>query len=109
MDEMYEMAFQLIVNAGNAKSKAMLSVKASREFRFEEADALLEEAKTEFANAHHIQTGLLQEEAEGERNEIPLILVHAQDHLTMAMMAQDNAKEFFNLYQTIYELKQMKQ
>ena len=106
MNEVYEMAFQLIVSAGNAKSKAMLATRAAKEFRFEEAEKLLEESRQEFAEAHHIQTDMLQSEAGGEQREVPLIMVHAQDHLTMAMMAQDNAKEFLSLYQMIDELKQ---
>ena len=108
MSELYERAFQLIVSAGNAKSKAMLSAKAAREFHFEEAKKLLEEAKKEFADSHHIQTELLQAEAAGEQHAVPLIMIHAQDHLTMAMMAQENASEFLGLYQMIYELKQAK-
>lgn len=109
MTELYDMAFQLIVSAGNAKSKAMLAVKAAREFRFEEAEELLKVAKREFADSHHIQTELLKAEAEGKEHTVPLVMIHAQDHLTMAMMAQENANEFLSLYQTLYELKQAKQ
>ena len=105
MDELYETAFNLILSAGNAKSNAMLAIKAAREFRFEEAENLIAQAKEEFANAHHIQTDLIQGEARGENGEVNLIMVHAQDHLTMAMMACDNAQEFLSLYRMICDLK----
>ncbi|MFV0240119.1 MAG: hypothetical protein ACK5H4_08815 [Lacrimispora sphenoides] len=32
-------------------------------------------------------------------------MVHAQDHLTMAMMAKDQAAEILNLYRMIKDLK----
>lgn len=108
MDEMYEMAFSLILSAGNSKSNSMMAIEASREFRFDEAERLLEQANEEFVNAHEIQNGLIQDEAQGKSREVNLVMVHAQDHLTMAMMARDNAKEFLNLYRMIEKLQQNK-
>ena len=32
-------------------------------------------------------------------------MVHAQDHLTMALMSKDNAKEMINMYERIYKLE----
>lgn len=105
MDELYEIAFQLIISAGNSRSNSMLAIKAAREFRFEDAREFLKQANEEFVAAHEIQTNLIQGEAQGNAKEVNLILVHAQDHLTMAMMAYDNAQEFLNLYGLIDELK----
>ena len=44
-------------------------------------------------------------EANGNPVELNIVLVHAQDHLTMATMAQDNAQEFINLYRLVKELQ----
>lgn len=105
-EEKYAVAFELIMNAGNAKSKAMMAVEAAREFDFEEAEKLLQEAEEDMSNAHHSQFEMIQQEAAGESVEVNVLLVHAQDHLTMAIMAKDNAEEFINLYKMIYELKE---
>lgn len=105
MDELYEIAFQLIVSAGNSRSNSMRAIKAAREFRFEEALEFLKQANEEFVEAHEIQTNLIQGEAQGNGKEVNLILVHAQDHLTMAMTTYENAQEFLNLYKLIDELK----
>lgn len=40
-DEKYEVAFELITNAGNAKSLALMAVEAARDFDFEEADVVI--------------------------------------------------------------------
>ena len=97
MDETkYAKAFELIMNAGNAKSLALMAVESAREFDFEEAQKQLKESQQEFHLAH---------QANGNPVELNIVLVHAQDHLTMATMAQDNAQEFINLYRLVKELQ----
>lgn len=107
-DEKYAAAFELIMNAGNAKSKALMAVEAAREFQFEEAESCLREAEADMRKAHQAQFDMIQEESKGNPVEVNIILVHAQDHLTMAMMARDNAEEFIHLYRMIKELKEGK-
>ncbi|MGM0164668.1 PTS lactose/cellobiose transporter subunit IIA [Enterococcus sp. DIV1059_2] len=101
----YEVSFTLILHAGNAKSAAMMAIEAAREGTFEEARRLLEEAKNELQQAHQCQTDLVQAEARGEKTELSIILIHAQDHLAMAMTATEQAAEWLYLYQKISELQ----
>ena len=103
--DLYEMAFGLILNAGNSKSKSMMAIEAAREFEFEEAEKLVAEAEEDLRAAHQTQTDLIQGEARGEKMDLNLIMVHAQDHLTTAMIMVDQAREFINLYRLISELK----
>lgn len=106
MDEnKYNTAFELILNAGNSKSQSLLALEAAREFDFEEAEKCLKEAAEELRAAHKAQIDMIQQEAQGNPVELNIILVHAQDHLTMAMMAKDFTEEFVNLYKVISELK----
>ena len=102
MDEAkYATAFELIMNAGNAKSLALMAIEAAREFDFEEAEKDLKESAEEFHLAHQAQSDMIQGEANGNPVELNIVLVHAQDHLTMATMAQ----EFINLYRLVKELQ----
>ena len=39
---------------------------------------------------------------------VNIILVHAQDHLTMAQVMRDMAEQFMDLYQTVQTLKESK-
>lgn len=105
MDEKkYDIAFQLITNGGNAKSAALMAIEAAREFDFVEAEARIQEADDEMQQAHRAQTQLIQQEASGNSVDVNIILVHAQDHLTMAMMAKQNADEFIHLYKNMKKL-----
>ena len=104
-DEKYEVAFQVIMNAGNSKSSSMMAIEAAREFNFEEAQRLLKEADKDLREAHHVQTELIQQESQGSGVNVNIILVHSQDHLTMAMITRERAEEILNLYKIIKELK----
>lgn len=100
-DYKHLVAFQLIMNSGDSKSASMMSIEAAKKFDFEEAEKYLKEAEKELKVAHQSQIDMIQQEAQGKTIDVNIILVHAQDHLTMAMMAKDNAKEFLNLYKII--------
>lgn len=105
MDENYAIAFQLIMNAGNSKSLSMMAMESAREFDFEQAEKYLKEAEDEMRTAHQSQIDMIQQEAQGNPVDVNIILVHAQDHLTMAMMAKSQAVETVHLYKMIKELK----
>lgn len=101
MADNYETSFGLILNAGNSKSKSLMAIEAAREFDFEEAHQLVKEAEEDLRSAHQTQTDLIQGEARGEASEINVILIHAQDHLTTAMIMIDQAKEFIHVYELL--------
>ena len=97
----YAAAFQLITHAGNARSAALMAIEAAREFDFEDAKKNMQEASDAMYEAHHIQTELVQQEARGEHVPLNVILVHAQDHLTMAIESIRNAEEFIHIYKVL--------
>lgn len=101
IDEVYETAFQLILTAGNSKSNSMMAIQSAREFRFDEAAQYLKKAKQDLTVAHQAQTDMIQAEARGEKQELNIMMVHAQDHLMMAIMSYDNAKEWLEIYKMI--------
>ncbi|WP_256633609.1 PTS lactose/cellobiose transporter subunit IIA [Clostridioides difficile] len=51
--------------------------------------------------AHKFQTELIQNEANGNKTEISVILIHAQDHLMTAMNFQQLAEEFIDVYERL--------
>ncbi len=51
--------------------------------------------------AHHSQTALLSQEARGEKVEVSMLLIHAQDHLMNAITFRDLAVEMIELYERI--------
>ena len=103
-DGRYMDSFQIIAYAGDAKSLAHMAVEAARKFDFIAAKERLEEAELEMRKAHQLQISMIQKEAQGEHLSVDIILVHAQDHLAMAMMAKESADELVMVYQILHNL-----
>jgi PTS system cellobiose-specific IIA component len=96
---MEQIVMELVVNGGNARSKAMSAIKAAKGGDFELAKEKIKEANEALNKAHDFQTKLIQKEASGESVEISLLMVHAQDHLMNAMTVRDLAKEMVSMYE----------
>ncbi len=97
-DEKYEVAFEIIACAGDAKSLALMAIEEARNGNFEQAEKNLAEAREQMAKAHDVQNDMLQSEAQGKSVELNIVLIHAEDHLTRAIMSIDFAEEFIELY-----------
>ena len=96
---MDQVVMELVVNGGHARSKSMEAIKAARKGEIEFAKEKIKEANEALNKAHNFQTSLIQKEAAGEKVEISLLMVHAQDHLMNAMTVRDLAKEMISMYE----------
>lgn len=100
-EELCNIAFQIILHGGNARSSAMEAMQHAKEGNFDEAEAKLIEADAAFNEAHHFQTDLILKEAGGVDFELSLIMVHAQDHLMTSMTLKDLSREIIDLHKLI--------
>ena len=96
-----QLTFQIILHAGNAKSHALEAIQKSKTGDIAGAESSIQASEEALTTAHQFQTDLIQAEARGERSEITLLLVHAQDHLMTSLVVKDLAKEFVELYQKL--------
>ncbi|MCI7239610.1 MAG: PTS lactose/cellobiose transporter subunit IIA [Anaerococcus sp.] len=101
----YELAFQIITYAGDAQSSAIEAIAACENYDFDKAAELINAANKSYIKCHEIQTNMFTNEANGQKTELNIILVHAQDHLTMANLRIGEAKNIMNLYKKIQELE----
>lgn len=102
-----EQAIQLIVHAGDAKSKAMKSIAAAKKGDFEAARQLLKESDSSMTNAHKIQTSILQDSFDNPEAGAFMLLAHGQDHLMNAITIQTLANEFITLYERVEALSKI--
>lgn len=98
-------AFQLILHGGNARSLAMEAIRLAKSGDASGAANKLGKAAEELSLAHLAQTSLIQKEASGEKTEISMLLIHAQDHLMNAITVKEMAAEFIELYSHIHANK----
>jgi cellobiose PTS system EIIA component len=99
-DTKYQLAFQIILHAGNSKSKSMMAMQKARSGNLDEAANLVAQANNDLTEAHLIQTALSQAEICGSPVDMNIIMVHAQDHLGMAIVMSEVANEILHIYRT---------
>lgn len=99
--ELEQTIFKIITHSGDAKSCSMEAISLAKEKREEEALKKIEEAAEKLALAHKEQTKLIQKEAGGDKVEMSLLMVHAQDHLMNAMMIKDLAFEIVDIHKKL--------
>lgn len=101
MESIEKVAFQIISAAGDALSTMLSALKKAREGDFSKAEELMKEANVFLSKAHKAQTDMIVEEARGNKAEYSLLMVHAQDHIMNAILAQSLIGEMLHLYKKI--------
>lgn len=96
-----KISFELILHAGNAKSSAMDALLNAKNKDYETAQKKLDDANEELVKAHDIQTQLLVLKANGQKMDIDILMVHAQDHLNGALITIDLVGEMIDMYKRI--------
>lgn len=99
-----QIAMNLIVLAGNARSKAMEAIETAREAKFDEARHLLQEAQQELNAAHHTQSRFALGLRQRRTNHDGHFVGTRPDHLTMASISIDFAEEFILLREEMKRL-----
>ena len=94
---MEENVFPIISLAGESKSLAYEALRLAKENKFDEAEEKMKEADSLLLNSHEFQTNLISREADGEKIEITMLFVHAQDHLMTAMSEKNLIKEMIDI------------
>lgn len=96
---MLQAVMGLIIHSGNTKSECMEALQLAKKGEISEAKEKIALANKALIEAHHSQTGLLTKEANGEKVELTMLLIHAQDHLMNAITFRDLATEMIDLYE----------
>lgn len=77
---------------------------AVNESNYKEAEKLMEKANEALEIAHNVQTNLLQKEAAGEKTEVSVLFVHAQDHLITAISEKNLIEQIIELRKIVNQL-----
>lgn len=100
----FEMIVIKIINhSGEARSLSMDGIRYAKNNDMKKARKCIEEANEKLSLAHKSQTTLIHEEAQGNKREISLLLIHAQDHLMNAITMRDLANELIDVYSKMTE------
>ena len=101
MEGMELIAFEIISNVGMAKSLVMESLKLAREGNYDEAESRLNESTEFLLKGHHAHSSLIQKEASGEKVELSLIIMHAEDQIMSTETIKLLAEEMIQMYKEL--------
>lgn len=97
MDGIEMTCFQIISSVGMARGSYIEAIDLANEGKFEEAEAKIAEGEEFFTQGHEAHAQLIQKEASGEKTEIVLLLLHAEDQLMSAENFKIIAEKFIDL------------
>ena len=95
----------LIAGAGDSRGYCMEAIEFAREGKFNEARAAVKNAAEAMIETHEVQTDLIRDEINGVAHPVSLLMVHAQDHLNLALVMRDVAEELILVYEQIEKLR----
>ncbi len=97
MEDMEMISFKIISAVGEAKSDYIMAMEEAENGNFEKADELIKEGEKVFLNGHLAHAQLISKEASGEKVEVSLLLMHAEDQLMSAEITKLMAIKIINL------------
>ncbi|WP_321382508.1 PTS lactose/cellobiose transporter subunit IIA [uncultured Enterococcus sp.] len=102
-NELIPVAMQIILHAGNGRTKAQEAIKCAKEKNFDAARVCLKEAKDNIVLAHKSQTSIIQNEAAGKSYAPCLLFTHAQDHLMTISSEVSMTRDLIDLFELVLE------
>jgi len=103
--EMEMIIFNIINFAGTAKGFAYEALGEAEKGNYDKIPALMKEADQNLLEAHKVQTAIIQAEARGEKPEVSVLFVHAQDQLMTAMESKTLIESLIKMHKKIDGIK----
>ncbi len=94
-------SFEIISNVGAAKSKYMEIIEKCENKDFDYLDEMFEEADNYLIAGHKTHMELVHREASGDKVDMSLLLIHAEDQLMNAELIKILAQKFMHLYKEV--------
>jgi PTS system cellobiose-specific IIA component len=104
MEELEMAVMNIIINAGDCKNHAYMALNNVNEGKYQEADEEMKLANEAIGKAHEGQTLFLHKEANGEKIEMSVLFVHAQDHLMTAISEKSLIEQIIDLRKVVNTL-----
>lgn len=97
-------AMQLILAAGDVKKLAFAGIELAKKGRILAAQAKFDEAEERLGEGHRTQSAYVSAHVDADDGP-SLLMVHAQDHLSMALTTVELGRELVSVYKQLNQLK----
>lgn len=101
MEKTELICFQIIANAGGAKTAFMELLTYAKKGDFDQAQAQIQQGDDFLNKGHELHEKLIQKETAGNPNPFSLVLLHAEDQLMSALQIKTLALELIDVYKRL--------
>lgn len=101
MDGMELLCFKIISAVGEAKSDYITAIEHAKKGEFEKAEEAIKHGEECFVEGHKQHAEMIAQEAGGDKVEVCLLLMHAEDQLMAAETTKLLAMEIIALYKKL--------
>lgn len=103
-DDEQHVAMQLIIVAGDVKKQVFKGVEFAKKGLIQEARTMLDDAEKRLGEGHQVQSHYISEHVNEDEGP-SLLMVHAQNHLSMAMTTITFGHELVAVYERLEQLE----
>ncbi|GAU76304.1 PTS lactose/cellobiose transporter subunit IIA [Fusibacter sp. 3D3] len=107
MENLELQCFEIITNAGIAKSSYIEAIQAVKKGKNADVEALMKEGEDGLLKGHKAHFNLLQTTEPLDSTTKMVLVMHAEDQLMNAETFKIMAKEYLELYQKVFELEKI--
>ncbi|GAT18180.1 cellobiose-specific PTS system IIA component [Secundilactobacillus silagincola] len=104
-DEEQHVAMQLILVAGDVKKQVFKGIELAKKGLIQDARTKLDNAEKRLGEGHQFQSHYISEHVDSDEGP-SLLMVHAQDHLSMAMTTIEMGRELVTVYERLNQIEQ---
>ncbi|GAX07067.1 cellobiose-specific PTS system IIA component [Secundilactobacillus pentosiphilus] len=104
-DDEQHVAMQLILAAGDVKKMAFAGIELAKEGQISAAQVKFADAEKRLGEGHRLQSTYVSAHVDADEGP-SLLMVHAQDHLSMALTTVELGRELVSVYAQLNRLKQ---
>ncbi|WP_216082477.1 PTS lactose/cellobiose transporter subunit IIA [Clostridium botulinum] len=104
IDTLEQSCFKIISFVGGARSKYIEAVREAKKGNYDLANNFIKEGDNFFTQGHKAHNELITLSAQGNLEELNLLLIHAEDQLMSAETIKIFAEEFIEVYKKINTL-----
>lgn len=98
MDNAELVCLQIITDVGNARSKYIEAIQEAKIGNYEGCNELLRQGNESYQRGYRKHAELVGKEAEGQKADLSLLLIHAEDQLMSAESFKLLCNEFVDVY-----------
>lgn len=97
-DELTNAGLRVVAFSGNARSNFLEALDLAKDGKFEEADQYIKMGLENLNLAGQAQKDFLTNEAEGSREGLDFLAIHAQDHYMTTLLLRDLINNLIDIY-----------